>query len=255
MQHAVLASLLGAVACGVIGTFIVVNRLSSISGGIAHASFGGLGLAAFIGIHPAIGAFAFSIATAFGVAGVLSKDEKRSDTAIAAFWAAGMAMGLVFIKLSGEYSVDLMSYLFGSLLTVSSTDLVLMLILDLIIVIAVSVSFRVLSAVSYAPEFCITRGISVNAIRLLMLLFIAITIVLLMRISGLILIIALLTIPPAIAEMFSKSLGKMMLISTFLSAFFSLTGLAIATLTNLPAGAVIILLSALCFLIANRCHT
>lgn len=245
MQHAVAISILGSIACGIIGTLVTVNRMSALAGSIAHASFGGLGLAYLIGIHPLIGATGFAVVSAVGIGVISSKSQKRSDTAMAALWATGMAAGLVFIRLSGTYSADLMSWLFGSLLAVSKTDILLTGILDILILLVITGLYKEFLAVSYDREFSSLQGIPTGLIRGLFMVLTALTAVMLMKVTGLIMVIAMLTIPAAIAETFITSFRKMMILASILAALFSLGGLALAWILDLPPGAVIILLAAM----------
>lgn len=247
MQNALMAALLGSIACGIIGTLVTVNRMSVLAGSIAHASFGGLGLAYMAGMNPMIGAVVFAIGSALGI-GVISRGRAgKADTAMAAIWATGMAMGLVFIKLSGTYSADLMSWLFGSLLTVSKTDVIYSGILDLLILVIVVGFYRELLAVSYDEEYSRLRGIHTGFIRGVFLVLTALTAVMLMKVTGLIMVIALLSIPAAIAENFTSSLWKMMVLASVLAAVISISGLALAWVLDLPPGAVIILVAALVY--------
>lgn len=250
LQHAVLASLLGSIACGIIGTLVVLNRLSSLTGSVAHASFGGLGLSYLIGIPPIIGALIFSLTSALGIASISSRYRHRADTAIAAIWAVGMASGLIFINLAPGYAVDLMSYLFGSILAVPVSDLIGMLVLDVIVLIFVGGFFKELIAISYDPEFSRIQGVRVTLFYTLFLCLTAVTVVMLMRVTGLIMVIALLTIPSAIARIFLDSICRIMILSVLLAAFFCLSGLFLSWYLNLTAGAVIILVAGFFYFIA-----
>jgi len=250
MQHALIVSLLAAVAAGVMGTLITVNRMSALAGSIAHASFGGLGLAYALGFSPMLGATGFALASSLGIAAAQARSRRRTDTAMAAIWVTGMAIGLVLIKVSGSYSADLMSWLFGSLLAVSSSDILFALLLDFAILLTVFGLYKEFLAVSYDREFSRLQGVPVTFISILFLLLTSLTAVLLMKITGLIMVIAMLSIPPAIAEMFTGSLWKMMVLSSVLSLVFSIAGLMTAWMLDLPAGAVIILIAAICYGIA-----
>lgn len=243
MQHAIAVSVLASIACGIIGTLVTVNRMSALAGSIAHASFGGLGLAYLIGIHPLIGATGFAIGSAI----VIGAAQKKSDTAMAALWATGMAAGLVFIKISGTYSADLMSWLFGSLLAVSGSDILFVGILDVLILLVIAGLYKEFLAVSYDQEYSRLQGVPTGFIRGLFLVLAALTAVMLMKVTGLIMVIAMLTVPAAIAEMFTSSLRKMMVLASILAALFSLGGLFLAWILDLPPGAVIILLTAMAY--------
>ena len=249
MQNAFLLVALASISCGVVGSLITVNRMSSFTGSIAHASFGGLGLAYLIGVHPMIGATVFAVGSALGIGALSERSKLGSDTAMAALWATGMAAGLVFIKLSGTYSSDLMSWLFGSLMAVSNTDILLTGALDVVVVSAVVLLYKEFLGISYDLEFTRIQGVPVWFVRGLFLVMAALTTIVLMKVTGLIMVIALLTIPPAIADRFSNSLQKMMILASLLSLLFSVTGLFLAWWLDLPAGPVIILVSSLIYFI------
>jgi len=250
MQHAMIVSILGSVACGIIGTLVTVNRMSSLAGSIAHASFGGLGLAYLAGFNPLIGATGFAVASAMGIAAVSTRSRTRTDTAMATIWAAGMAAGLIFIKLSGTYSADLMSWLFGSLLAVSAADMMFADVLDIIIFILIIGFYKEFLAVSFDSEFSMLQGVPTNFIRLIFLILTALTAVLLMKITGLIMVIAMLAIPSAIAEMYTSTMWKMMILASVLAAVFNLGGLFLAWVLDLPPGAVIILIAVFIYAIS-----
>ncbi len=250
-QNALLAAGLAAFACGVIGALIVINRLSSLTGSVAHASFGGLGLSYMLGMPPLLGAALFSIAAALGTGVISLRHRERSDTAIAVFWAVGMAMGLIFISMSRGYAVDLMSYLFGSILTVSGTDLLLLAVLDILILVFVAGLYKELLAISFDREFSIIKGVRADLIFMLFLCLVAITVVMLIRVAGLILVIALLTIPAAITSIFFTDLKRIMASAVFLSAVFSVIGLVLSWNLDIPAGASIIVVAGTGYLIAQ----
>ncbi len=243
MQHALLAVLLGSVASGIVGSLVVSNRLSGLAGSVAHASFGGLGLSTLLGFDPYLGALAVSVASALGIGLVSDAGRGRKDIAMAAFWAVGMAMGLVFIKLSGSYSANLMSWLFGSLLAVSGEDLLFAAGLDVLLLASVVLLWKELTAVSYDPEFSELQGVPVRLVHSVMLILMGLTVVMLMRMTGLIMVIALLTIPAGISLRLTASLRTMMVLASVLTLAFSLAGLVLATLLDLPPGASIILVA------------
>lgn len=250
MRNALIAALLASIACGVVGTYVVVKRIVFISGGIAHAAFGGIGLGYFLGINPLLGVLPFSIASALGI-GLVSKRSKLSeDTAIGIFWAVGMALGVILIGLTPGYTPDLFSYLFGNILTVPSSDIIVMLILDAIIVIVVSLFYKDFLAISFDEEFAKVSGVKVERLYLLLLGLVAITVVLLMRVVGIVLLIALLTIPAAIAKQYTFSLKRMMLLSTLFGVVFTLCGLWLSYVFDLASGATIILFSGCAFAIS-----
>jgi zinc transport system permease protein len=250
MRNALIAGLFASVICGIIGTFIVVNRLVFLTGGIAHASYGGIGIAFFFGVPYIIGTLGFSFISALIMTAVLLKAKSRADTFIGVLWAVGMATGIILLDLTPGYNVNLMSFLFGSILAVPTSDIWLMAGVGLFAIIATIFFYRDLLAISYDDEFARLRGVQVNLIYFLFIGLIAVSIVIIVRVVGLILVIALLTIPPYIAEKYSGSLAMMMVKSTLLAVLFNLSGLWLAYTFNLTSGATIILVAATGFFIS-----
>lgn len=249
MQNAVLAALLASLACGIIGSYVVVRKIGFISGGIAHAAFGGIGIGYYLGINPLLGLIPFSLFSALGI-GLLSKKTKvAEDTAIGTFWAAGMAVGVLFIGLSPGYVPNLFSYLFGSILTVPRSDLLMIAGLDLFIVLVVFACYKEFLAISFDEEYAEASGVPTMLLYLLQLCLIALTVVVLVRVVGIVMVIALLTIPPAIARYFSRNLLVMMVLSSFFCAFFTLSGLWMSYIFDVASGAMIILTAAVTFMI------
>lgn len=243
MQNALLAGLLASIACGIVGSLVVVNRIVFISGGIAHAAYGGIGLGYFFKFNPTLGAIVFSLGSALGMGMVQRKSQQRADTVIGVLWAIGMAIGIIFVDLTPGYKADLMSYLFGSILTVPSSDLWLMLGLDLLILLLVGLFYKELLAISFDETFATVLNVPADLIYNLLVVLIALTVVMLMRVVGLIMVIALLTIPAAISGQFVQDLKKMMLLASFLGCLFTTTGLCLSYFLNLTSGATIILVS------------
>ncbi len=243
MRNALAAGLLASIICGIMGTLVVVNRIVFLSGGIAHAAYGGIGLAFFMGWPYLAGTLGFSLAAAMIMAAVTLKARHRADTIIGVIWAVGMACGIILIDLTPGYNVDLMSYLFGSILTVPDTDLWIMVGMGLAIVALVALYYKDLLAISYDEEFARIRGIPVNTLYFLMIGMLAITVVMVIQVVGLILVIALLTIPPFIMERYARSLMQMMIGSSVLGALFSVSGLWISYTFDLTSGASIILVA------------
>ena len=243
MRTALISGVLVSIACGIVGSLVVVNRLSSLSGGIAHAAYGGLGLAVFLRWPPLLGAVLFSL-VASGVMGYVSqRNKERSDTIIGVVWAAGMAFGILMIDLSKGYYVDMMSYLFGSILAVPWESLVFMAVLDIIIVLVVVLLFKEFVGMSYDEEFSFINGVPVKTLYYILLLLIAMSVVLLIRVVGLILVIALFTIPASIAEMFTKNLKRIMFIASGLGIVFTLSGLMLSYFLDFTSGATIIIVA------------
>ncbi len=251
MKNALLAGILVSIACGVVGTYVVVKGISFISGSISHAAYGGIGLGYYLGINPMLGATIFTVLSALGMGIVSHKTKQKEDTIIGMMWAVGMALGIIFIKLSPGYTADLMSYLFGSILTVPVGDLWLMLLLDLIIVLIVLLFYESFKLVAFDEEYAETLGLNTLALNLLLLFLIALTVVVMIRAVGIILVIALLTIPAAIARQLSKRLPLMMVLATLLGIVFAIVGLLLSYLWDLPSGATIILCAAGGFIISS----
>ncbi|MFC1944311.1 metal ABC transporter permease [Chloroflexota bacterium] len=243
MQNALMAGVLAAVACGIVGAYVVVKRVVFISGGIAHASFGGIGLGYLAGVSPVLGAVFFALASALGMGLIVKKTNLPEDTVIGILWAMGMAMGIIFIGLAPGYAPDLFSYLFGNILTVPSSDLLLMLALDLVIISIVIALYKEFLALSFDEEFSTVAGVPVGGLYLLLLCLIALTVVVLIRVVGIILVIALLTIPPSLAKQFTYDLRKMMLLAILFGVGFTFGGLWISYEFELASGATIILLA------------
>jgi zinc transport system permease protein len=247
MRNALIAGLLTSIACGIIGTLVVVNRIVFISGGIAHAAYGGVGLAFFLGISPLLGATGFSLLISAIMAVVTLKNKQRADTVVGVLWAVGMALGVILVDLSSGYNVDLMSYLFGSILAVPRSDLIMMAVVDLMVLIVVSLFYNSFLAMSFDEEFALASGVPVRTLYFALLGMMALVVVMVIRVVGLILVIALLTIPPYIAERYSESLRGMMVGSVVLSSIFTLVGLWLSYLFNLTSGATIIMVAATFF--------
>ncbi|UCG04882.1 MAG: metal ABC transporter permease [Desulfobacterales bacterium] len=250
MQNALMAGLLASLICGIMGTLVIVNRIVFLSGGIAHAAYGGIGLAFFFGWPYLVGTIGFSPIMALLMAAVTLKAKHRSDTIIGVLWAVGMAIGIILIDLSPGYNVDLMSYLFGSILTVPDSDIWLMLGIAVTINCVVTNFYTDYLALSYDEEFAQIRGVHVKALYFLLIALLAVSVVMIIRMVGLILVIALLTIPPYIVEKYSTSLIKMMIFSSMLSAIFTVCGLWISFTFNITSGAAIILVAGTGFVVS-----
>ena len=243
IQNAIFAGLLVSFASGIIGSLIVVNRMVFLAGGIAHTSYGGIGIAVYFGLPIFLGASVFAVLAALLMAVITLNQRDKIDTFIGLIWAVGMAIGIIFVDLTPGYNVDLMSYLFGSILAVTSDDLTFMSVLLLSIIVIISLFYREILAVSYDSLYASLRGINVKFFYTLILVLSALTIVIAIKVVGLILVIALLTIPIYISEKLSNSLGMMMFISGILSSFFSMIGLIFSYQFDITSGASIILVS------------
>ncbi len=251
LQYALLSGLLASVACGIVGSYIVTRRITFIAGGIAHSVLGGMGGARYCQVvfgwdwmHPLYGAIAAALIAAL-IIGVssLSSTRQREDTVISAIWAVGMAVGILFIFKTPGYTENLMSYLFGNILMVSASDLWLVAGLDILVVTAGIVFYKQLLAVCFDEEFAKLRGLKVEFYYILLLCLTALTVVLLVSVVGIVLVIALLTIPAAVAGQFAKRLWQMMILAVVFTAGFTAFGLALSYGSNLPSGATTILLA------------
>ncbi len=250
MQHAVLAGILASFACGVSGAYVVVKRITFISGGIAHAVLGGMGIAYYYRLNPFYGAIVFALLAAVILGTVKVKIRQHEDTVIGALWAVGMATGIIFMSLTPGYNVDLMSFLFGNILMVSRTALLITFVLDAVIFGVVLLFYRQFLAVCFDEDAARLRGLPVEFLYILLLCLIALTIVILIQVVGLILVIALLTMPAAIARLFSQTLKRMMIWASLLGSLFTTFGLAVSFVPNLPAGATIIIIAGVGYIIA-----
>jgi zinc transport system permease protein len=231
------------------GVLVVVNRIVFLSGGIAHAAYGGIGIAFYFGWPYLPSTIIFSLLIAMLMAGVSLKVKHRSDTIIGVIWALGMALGIILIDLTPGYNVDLMSYLFGSILTVPQSDIIIMAVLSIFITLSVGYFYKDLLALSYDEEFARIRGVPVKGLYFSLIGLLAVTIVMMIQIVGLILVIALLTIPPFIVEKYAKSLLQMMVGSSLLGTLFTIVGLWLSYKYNLTSGASIIMVAGIIFLV------
>lgn len=250
MQNAFIASLLASIVCGVIGVIVVEKKLVMMSGGIAHTAYGGVGLGYLLGFEPIIGAFLFSIAAALGIGAIKRKGGVQADIIIGLFWSLGMALGIVFIAMMPGYPPDLNSYLFGNILSVTQADLYLMILLTLPVLFIVLSLFNVWKAYLFDEEFASIIGIKTAFLEYLLLILVAMTVVVLIRVAGIILVLALLTAPAAMAAFFSKKLKNRMLLAVLFGAFFCISGLWISYELNIASGACIIIISVACYFLA-----
>ena len=245
MQHAILAAFLCSIACGVIGSLVILNRLAYLAGAVAHAAYGGIGIAFVSGLPVLPCTMGFSLASSLVMAKVMLGDgetdsAKNADTAMGILWAGGMALGIILIDLSPGYAGDLMGFLFGSIMAVPVENLAAMAALDLLLLGVLYRYGQGLTAVTLDPEFAKARGLPVEGLFYLLVGMTAVAVVMLLQIVGLILVIALLTIPPSMGRRMTPSLTGMMLASSLLCFAFCLAGLALAYVFDISPGAVII---------------
>lgn len=243
IQNALIAGILISIAAGIIGSLVVVNKITFLTGGIAHSSYGGIGLAIYLGIPVLFGATIFAVITAIIIAIITIKNRNRIDSIIGMMWASGMAIGIVFVDLTPGYNVDLMSYLFGSIIAVSKDDILYMSFLDLFIISVIVFFYKEILAVSYDSEFASLRGINVKFFYTLILILAGLCVVAAIKAVGLILVIALLTIPTYLAESFASRLSGMMIISSILATIFTILGLVVSYMYDISSGASIIMVA------------
>ncbi len=239
-RNAFIAALIASITCGIIGTYIVSRRIVFISGGITHASFGGIGMGYYFGFDPILGAVAFGILSALGIEFFTKRADLREDSAIAMLWSLGMALGVIFIFLTPGYAPNLMSYLFGNILTVSKNDLIYLFILAVFVICFFWIFYRMIIFVSFDEEFAMTNNAPVRLFNALLISLVALTIVLNIRVVGIILVMSLLTIPQAIANLFTKRFDIMMIYSILFGFLGSISGLAFSYIYDIPSGAAII---------------
>ncbi|MDD4299146.1 MAG: metal ABC transporter permease [Methanomicrobium sp.] len=247
-RNAILAGILASIACGIIGSFVVVKKMVSISGGISHASFGGIGLGYFLGFNPIAGAMLFSVAVAAIISRLRRVSHQHIDTLVGAVWAGGMALGILFVYLTPGFAPDLLGYLFGNILLVPSSEIIFMALFTLGVIIIVGLFYNQFLAVTFDEEYATVMNIPSGKFMALLLILTAATIVMLIQVVGIILVIALLTLPAAIAREFSGNLMRMFYLSGLIGICFTTGGIILSYEMNIPSGAAIIILSSFVYL-------
>jgi zinc transport system permease protein len=239
-RNALIASVLTSVIAGIVGSYIVARRTVFISGGITHASFGGMGLAYFMGLSPFLGAAIFAVLSAIGIEWSSNKAGLREDSSIAILWSLGMAIGILFVFLTPGYTPNLMGFLFGDILTVNISDLLWLAGIAFICIVLVQLFYPIILAVAFDSEFASVSKLPVQTIKYISAIIVAVSIVLSIKVMGIILVLSLFTIPASAANLFAKDLKKMMYLSVVLSLIGSISGLLIAYFLDLQSGATII---------------
>ena len=239
-RNAIIGSLFASIACGIIGTYVVSRRLVFISGGITHASFGGLGIGFYFSLPPIISAMIFSIFSAFGIQWLSRKQGVREDSAIAVFWSLGMAIGIVLTFLTPGYAPNLSEYLFGNILTITVSDIIALIVLSIVLVMFFVLFYHEIISVSFDTEFARTRRIPTQFIEYTMMLFIAVTIVLSIRLVGIVLLMSLITVPQMTANLLTVNYNKIISLSVLFSFIGCVLGLFLSYYLNVPSGAFII---------------
>lgn len=246
-QHALLGSLLASIACGIIGTYIVTRRLVFISGGITHASFGGIGIGLYTGISPILAAAIFSVCSAFGVEWLSKRKDMREDSAIAVFWTFGMAVGIIFSFLSPGFTPDLSAYLFGNILTITTTDLWGLAILSVLLAVFFTLFLNPIIYIAFDREFARSQRIPVAWFEYILMMFIALTIVSCLRMIGIVLVLSLLTLPQMTANLFTHSFKRIIWLSIGIGFVGCTGGLLLSYQLQVPSGAAIIFFSILIY--------
>ena len=250
-QNALLGSLLASIACGIIGSYVVVRRLVFISGGITHASLGGIGIGFYFGWNPILAAMVFSILSAFGIEWLSSRQGVREDSAIGSFWSLGMAVGIIFIYLKPGFAPNLSDYLFGNILTITQTDIISLAILSLALIIVFLLFGQHILFAAFDSDFAKTRNLPVNFIKYAMMMAIAITIVLSIRLVGIVLLMSILTVPQMTANLFTSNFVKMILLSVMIGFIGCIIGLFLSAILDVPSGVFIIFTQIVVFLVAR----
>ena len=251
MQNALTGSLLVAVMCAITGTFIVIKRLVFLSGGISHGAFAGLGAAYYLGINPMLGALVFAVLSAIAISRVLLRQSQPADATIGIFWATGMAAGVMFVYITPGYAPDLMPYLFGDILTISKVQLFWMMVFSLISLLFTFLLFRQLVAVSFDEDFARLRGLPVGVIMVLLMVMNSVAIVMMIQSVGIILVMALLTIPPLIGLTLAAEIRVVMLYAFLSTVLITVGGLIVSFLIDLPSGPAIVLLGVVLLLVVK----
>ncbi|MEA2107341.1 MAG: iron chelate uptake ABC transporter family permease subunit, partial [Bacteroidota bacterium] len=247
--NSLLAGIFASISCGIIGTYIVTRRMVFLSGGITHASFGGIGIGYYFGFNPVIAAAVFAVFSALGIELLSKKSDVRQDSVIGILWSLGMAIGIIFIFITPGYAPNLMTYLFGSILTVSTLDIILMAIISVVIILIFIFFYHIILFVAYDQEFAQTHKLPVNFINNLLISLVALTIVLNIKVVGIILVISLLTIPQSIANLFTNEFKNIIILSIVIGLVGALMGLLISYQVNIPSGASIIFSLVMFFLL------
>ncbi len=258
LQYALLAGIMASVACGIIGSYVTVRRLTYIAGAIAHCTLGGMGAARYLQqqyglafLTPLTGATIAALVAALVISFLQGHSAMRQDTVLSAVWSVGMGIGILFISKTSGYNEDLMSYLFGDILMVSGRDLLLIGLLDLVLLLMVTLFYNRLLAISFDEEFARISGIAVDRCNTIFLCLVALTVVLLVQVVGIILVVALLALPAAAAGRLTTRLPAMMLASTLFCLLATSGGLALSYQPDLPAGATIIMLAAALYILVG----
>ena len=247
LQNAVITSVFTGIICGIIGVIIVEKKLLMLSGGIAHTAYGGVGLGYLLGFEPLLGAGIFSVTAAVTIGTIRRKNSRNSDVIIAVLWSLGMALGIVFTELMPGYPPDMSSYLFGNILSVKKIDLYMIIALTIIVTSVIFIFYNDFKAFLFDEKFAFICGLNTAFLEYLLLIITALSVVALIRTAGIILVIVLLSAPAGCAGYICKTLKGRMIAATLLSILFSLSGITVSYYSGMPAGAVTVIISAVCY--------
>ena len=250
IMYALITSVLSSILCGIIGVIIIEKKLVMMSGGIAHTAFGGVGLGYLLNFTPIIGAFGFAVISSLGIGYIKRKGGTRSDVIIGLLWSFGMACGIFFMGLTKGFPPIISSYLFGNILSVTFFDIIMMLILTFIVVFIIISFFSHWKAYLFDDEFSSVTGVNTSFLEYLLLILVSMTVVVLIRAVGIILVMALLTAPAATASFFTKKLQTRMVLSVVISLFFTVSGLFLSNFFKIASGATIVFVSVITYFTA-----
>lgn len=250
LRNAVIAAVLAGVACGIAGTYIVTRRLVFLSGGITHSSFGGIGLAYYLGMNPIVGAAVFAVLSAVSIEYIGVRGRVREDSAIGILWSLGMAIGIIFVFLTPGYAPNLMSFLFGNILLVTVENIIWLGVFDLLLVALLGLMYRVVIYTALDREYAATQRINVRVVNLIMLTVVSLSIVLNIKVVGIVLLVSLLTLPAVTANMLTGSYKRITMLATGMAIMATLMGLYVSYIINVPAGASsVVILAAVFFVV------
>jgi zinc transport system permease protein len=252
LTNAVIACILSGITCGIVGTYIVARRMVSLCGGITHASFGGLGIAIYAGINPIWGALTFAVLSALGIEYAGNKTKIREDSAIGVMWGVGMAIGALFMSLKPGYtSGDLSSFLFGNIISVTTEDIVALTVLTIVLFIGAALYLKPIMYMAFDRDFARSAGVNTTLVGYILSVITAVTIVLSIRVMGIILLISLMTLPVVIANSVTKSYGKITILASIIAAIGALAGVVISYYLEVPSGPAIIFVLTLVLIIVK----
>ncbi len=256
MQRALVACLMSGITCGIAGSYIVARRMVFLSGGITHASFGGLGIALYAGFNPTLGALIFAAFSSVGIEFASRRGKMREDSAVGIMWSLGMAIGALFMALRPGYASDLTSYMFGNILLVDSADVVMLALLTLFMIVGAVAMLRRIMFITFDEDYARSQGMPVSLVAYVMSIVVALTIVLSIKVMGIILLISLMTIPTVIANALTKEYSRVAVLSAVIGVLGNVVGFGVSYNFNLPTGSCIIFiltLTLICVKVLTLC--